>query len=600
MPPQRDFKLGCPSGCIQLRNVLEGNDSDWVVWWYAGIYRNPLDASQPHCRVVFRKKDSNDWSPNAAIVRRVPLTWLGQLRIGTVWRESKCRSELAFDVNRFDVDFTKGKWKLTSFYETVSAKAPPPYPEAQYPLPYPKDRAWFLEFPVKTGGKLLIPCIEFFSRIYGRSAEAKRILATYSWDGVQDSAKGRLYAPVDEPEEPGIWKVKLGDRLVNDDAVFVAQVKYDQYTEHAAKDIYAQIESQYNADPKKATFLKATPWFQGEAEIWVKGIWFDHKRSFLALQILGCSNPDGPPIQRFHDDAEEEGNPGDGDLAAEDQGGGRRVVPNNIELTGDAAPDRGAVTGEVHDPDFIVLGKPRVVIDIRKPRINSGSGGSRKSGITATSTFSAGDPHGAGKGVGRALIHAKQVLESHGMLRDMWNALLYLAKKRPGQISSVEWFTFDAGFNKNAEPELIALQPFGKGDKVKTSVRNWLYLDPVKQTPRGILIAKVIAAGKAVYILEIQRRPRAKLDDAGNKLETEESFSGLVFALNDQEKFELVLRETLEQIRQAKGIIKDVIARCLGLLAQGKAADFKHSTANSDKVPAEAAVINALGKVGVR
>ena len=44
-----------------------------------------------------------------------------------------------------------------------------------------------------------------------------------------------------------------------------------------------------------------------------------------------------------------------------------------------------------------------------------------------------------------------------------------------------------------------------------------------KKVLRGILIARLMAKGKSVYIVEIQRRPRIKTDDEGNVIEAEES-----------------------------------------------------------------------------
>ncbi len=57
--------------------------------------------------------------------------------------------------------------------------------------------------------------------------------------------KNRLYAPPDEPEEPGKWKVKLRKRLRNGDTTLLAHTKDDLYTVYRVKEIYSQIETQY-------------------------------------------------------------------------------------------------------------------------------------------------------------------------------------------------------------------------------------------------------------------------------------------------------------------------------------------------------------------
>lgn len=598
MPISFNFKFKRISKVVRLKNSLSDNNADWMVWSYCGIYKNNSAKSQPNALVAFRELSSGSLS-DSVILRRVPLTSLGQLRIGTVWNESVCRSEAIWDSSEFpfSIDFTKGSWKLTSFFETTKGELPPPYPNSIYPLPYPGDKNWFIEFKLPTGGKLVIPCLELFSRCYGRSEELKRILSTYPWNGQRDSVMSRLYAPIDEPEEPGKWKVKLKKRLVNGDVVLLAHAKYDRYTENAAKSIYAQIETQHDPKNKIPAFIKVAPWFQGAAQLMAKGIWFDNNRSFLALQIIGCSDPDGGLIMRDRENSNKAINSADEDTANEAWSGTpqRELVksPDIIDLTGDVEPDHGAAAVEIQDPDFVVIGQPRLVRDVRKDRAKTVAG--LKSKGTDATAFSSGEHQGNGKGVGYASIHARQILESHGALRDMWNAMLFLEKKQPGLITSVEWFTFEDGFSKDVVPKVIALQPFDKEDNVGPDVRNWLYLDTASKKPRGILVARVTAGGKPVHIIEIQRRPRTKKDEEGNVTASEESFKGLVFLLDDSSQLEEYLRETLSQVRHVKGIVNKLVASCPGM-----AADFKHVPAKRDEVPCEAAMMNALDKMGIR
>lgn len=599
MPIPFTYKFKRISKAVRLKNSLSDNDADWMVWSYCGIYKNRSAESQPNVLIAFRELSSDKLSDNV-IYKRVPLTSLGQLRIGTVWKESMCRAEaiLDFPEDPFLVDFTKGSWKLTSFHDAFKEDSPPPYPESIYPLHHPVDQNWFIEFKLPTGGKLVIPCIEFFSRCYGRSEEVKRILATYTWDGNQDSVMSRLYAPLDEPEEPGRWKVKLKKRLVNGDVVLLAHAKYDRYTKNTAKSIHSQIEAQHDPKNKKPAFVKVAPWFQGPAQIHAKGIWFDNKRSFLALQIIGGSDPDGLLIMRDRENSNKATNSAEAGKAGDAWSGAqqRKLVkaPDIIDLTGDDEPDHGAAAIELQDQDYVVLGQPRIVIDVRKDRAKS-IAGPRSKGADATA-FSSGEPHGSGKGVGYASIHAKQVMESHGALRDMWNAMLFLEMKRPELITSVEWFTFEDRFSKDAVPKVIALQPFDKEDEVDPAIRNWIYSDKSSKELRGILVARIIAEGKPVHIIEIQRRPRTKKDEDGNVTSSEESFMGMVFVLDDQSQFERWLRTVLSQIRYVKGVVQKLIDNCD---CPGKVGVFKHSVAKADEVPCEASLANALSKVGV-
>lgn len=593
MPIPLNHKLKRITKEVRLKNNLFGNDTEWIAWWYCGIYKNRSAESQPNVLVAFRELSASGLS-DVVIPRRVPLTSLGQVRIGTVWKDSVCRSEAVFDTAKFLVDFNKGTWKFTSFQKTAKENVQEPYPLNIHLLEYEADKNWLIEFPFSEGGKLVIPCLELLSRCYGRSQEMKRILATYPWHGAKESHNSRLYSPLDEPEEPGKWKVKLRRRLVNGDVVFLAHAKYDPYAEYMAKSIYAQIESMHDPKDKVPAFIKVGPWFQGQALIKAKGIWFDSGKSFLALHVVGCSDPVGVPIIRDRENTNKTGPiDGDADIGSAWAGAPERTLvrpPEIVDLTGDDEPDHGAPTVEIQDPDFEVLGQARVIIDVRWDHAKS-TAGAKSKGADA-SEFSSGEPHGGGKGVGHASIHARPIMESKGALRDMWDAMLFLKEKKPELIQSVVWFTFDDGFSKDAEPKLIGLQPFDEKDEINGEVKNWPYYDTVNKTPRGVLIARMMVGGKPVHVVEIQRRPRKKKDDDGKVKDAEESFKGMAFVLDDPRQFDTWMRRLLSDIRHVRGIVKHLVGAC-----PGKAVVFKHTSASDEQVPCEAAVMNALGKI---
>ncbi|WP_223912082.1 hypothetical protein [Rhodoferax lithotrophicus] len=226
----------------------------------------------------------------------------------------------------------------------------------------------------------------------------------------------------------------------------------------------------------------------------------------------------------------------------------------------------------------------------------SGAGQRGGSSVTPPSVVSGGDPYGRGKGVGQALIHAKQVMESHGMLRDMWNAMLYLKQQYPTKIQSVEWFTFESGFCKDLEPELIALTPYKDDDEtVDTKTRHWLYLDVDRKVPRGVFVARLRVGFKTVFIVEIQRRTRQKQDDVGVTKESEEAFKGLAFILDEEPTLEKVLVTLLSEIRAVRGVIRNITGEI-----SGKALTFSHKSSGSDEISCQAAAVNALGKMGIR
>lgn len=325
--------------------------------------------------------------------------------------------------------------------------------------------------------------------------------------------------------------------------------------------------------------------------------WFDDGKSFLALQIVGCSQPAGLPVLRGRENANNAKQPADGGEAGSAWAGTpERVLikpPEIVDLTGDVEPDPHATSVEIEDPDFEVLGEERVILDMRKQRAQSSAGPKVKG--TEASAFSSGETQGSDQGVGYAAIHARPVMESQGVLRDMWDAMLFLKSKHPNQIQSVEWFTFEDGYRQQSDPELIGLHPFEEENEVDGKTRKWPYMDVTTlQEIRGILVARIVAQGKSVHILEIQRRAQKKKDKEGNPEDGEESFKGLVFVLDDQNNFEEWLQQLLSNIRHVRGIVQKLVGKC-----PGKAAAFKHSVAGGDEVPCEAAVLNALEKMGV-
>ena len=561
----------------------------WLTWMYCGIVKSARDKSQPEILTCFRKLDTYRVS-DEIIPRRVPLTALGFFRIGSILSGNTCKSVALFEEVKFNVKFRQNEWRFNSFFTSTKKESPPPYPFSLYPLMYQSDKNWFIEFNFTKGGKLVIPCIEFFSQCYGHSAELKRILATYPLGSGCQKEIERLYLTEDKPEKPGHWEVTLGAGLKETDAVFVSHFKYDPYTQVSAKSIYAQIETQYQPEKQSPIFIQVPPWFQGEAQLTVRGIWFDKQRSFLGLQITGFSNPTGPTIINNKSSISNDGDP------SEKNGGkkAKKYMPervktkslNSIKITGNEAPHNDSPVLEIPSLELKILGKPRKVV---KKRIHNSQVQiiqPRKS-KNQVQAFSGGDYVGTDKNIGKASIYSFPVMESKGHLNDVWNSLCYLLKKHPEVIQALDWFTFEHGFNRAEKPKLIGFKPFKESDRLTGEIKHWPFLDPHRrQHLRGILVLRVQTTNqKTVYIVEIQRRQYKK---------DTESFSGIVFSIETKNDFTLWLMQLLSKIRFTQGVAKKLIKTC-----PGPAATFKHVPSSNETVPCENAAINALRKMGV-
>ncbi len=583
---------------------LNCRDDTLLAWWYCGIYKNARDQSQPLVLVAFRIQINDKTFSDEIVYRYISIALLGQIRIGSLCRDNRVIAHATYVTREFDLLYEKGNWWFTSFDKTTDLNRQSPFPFDIYPLTHERDKNWLVEFKLKSGSNLIVPCLEYFNRCYGQSAELRRTLMTYSWNG-KDGCLDRFFAPLGEPEEANrVWKVKLREGLSNGDATFLAHVKYDDYTQRTAKFIHSNIERQYSGNTTTAAFAKIGPWYTGSARLRVSGISFNDGKSFLGLQILGGTEPAGMNILMTREYRENTLNPTGQEGGSNTEYGAPLTRLNqradSLSLTAFSEPDNGGYSIELDDPEFVTLGPKRVVYTRRDLQVRSSRRLTTSGDDEDIDTYSAGDPHGKGKGVGLASLKTKIVLESEGVLRDMWNAMLRLKKQHPNSVRSVEWYSQSLGFTQSDTPELVALKPFdlddtSSGKPIPTDIKNWLYMDTTtRNEPRGLLIARINIEGKYVYIIEIQRRPCKRKDVNGKTINTEESFKGLVFILNSQDKFYNWIKTVLSQVRYVKGVVHNLTKHC-----PGKADSFKHVPSSSDEVPCSSALKNAFNKIGI-
>lgn len=599
MPIPLNHKFTPVNDSVKLDTKLLNNGKKWITWWYGGYVKNTKADTQPYVKVGFRELLDGQVS-DVTQYANIVVTMLGKVRIGSVWQDGKRTKQAQFDKTTFTVDFTRGAWKLTSLEDAQLNNYPLPFDKSIYPLEWDKDKNWLLQFPLDTGGNLIIPCFEYYTRCYGVSGELKRLLVTYPWNTLTNPATSRLYAPLPEGEidDGSVWKVKLRRRLYNGDVVLLAHAKYDSYTATVIKSIHNQIEAKFDSKlPEKSIFVKIAPWFEGQAQLSVKGIWFNNNKSFLALNIIGSSEPDGVLVERDRDNTNKTNIPAQ--MGSEESWNGvalRNITPKGIvDLTSDVEPDHGAPIIEIQDPDFEILGRPRQIRDVVRERAKT-VGGKLTNGIEANA-YSSGDPYGTQKDVGLASIHSTPVLESDGALRDMWNAMLHLKQKFPTSVTSVEWLSHDGGYKSDTDFNLISLSPFAKEEAkdMAGEIRNWPYYDVATQRLRGALIMRILIKGEYVHLIEIQRRSRKKENDAGLEVDSEESYKGFVFKASSSNQADETIEYFKTQIRYAKGIVSKITKNC----PSSNCDTFKHNIAKDDAIPCESAVRRALEKMGI-
>ncbi|CCH49348.1 hypothetical protein [Pseudodesulfovibrio piezophilus] len=593
MPFDFNYEFDRIQSSVVLKKSLFGNDRDWIVWWYSGINKSSRAKSQPYVWVAFKEIVGNQVS-EGVLYRRVLLTSLGSLRLGSVWRHGRCRKIARFEERTFEVNFTNNFWHTSFDMVDGLDYWYRPFDQGKYPLHFEGDKNINLQFKAITGELISIPSLEFFSRMYGASEEVKRVIATYG----REECKRRFFRDLKQPTDENVWKIARRKKFRKSDNAFLAHLFYDQRTKSASKKIYSQIESGYDKDAKKPEpiFIEVDPWFVGKTKLILRGISCDNGNAFLGLQIMGYDLPLGKPIVSLlmNKYGELQQEPVD-----DDTGGKGRVKleimtpPDEAHITDDSEPNQGGSIAEIQNHEMKIGNPGRVIIE-EVEEAKESDVQDWYDDITSTE-FSTDEPQGTGGDIGFASIHNPTTMESKGKLRDVWDALLYLKECYPDKVSSVQWFTIEDGFSSDEDIALIAIKPFRDDDEVEAAVRSWVFLDAKKKTcPRGLLVVRIVVQNVPIYIVEIQRRHAVVMGNAGESTIEEESLTGLVFTLYDQNNLESWLRQLRDEIRYAKGVFKKVKDLC-----PGESDFFNHSKAKDQSTPEEASVRNALRKVGV-
>lgn len=529
----------------------------------------------------------------------VGITDLGLLQVGTIWEGKACRQQVAFDQKTFEVNFSPGHWRLIdqcSHYDQTGREL---IPKEVYPLScQTTDRSQLLEFRSADGRRLLVPCLEFYSRFYGRSGHVSRVLATYEWSAAQE----RLYVPFAESVTPGHWSIKLASSCYNADAVFLAHVLYDPFARNAAKSIYASLDNQYSELGDKA-FLKAEPWFKGPATLIVQGRRID-ENTFLALRIVGGSDPKGSVIDAYRE------NPGRADEAAPDGAsvsryrGGRKFNPDPVglvvNLTSDDEPGQNGDIKEILNPAFQVVGEKRQVLHHRLANASTRPG--QPLPTDKSKQHSTGARHGAGGETGYASIHTEEIiLQSIGAVQDVWNALQYFRRTQPEFVTAVGWYSAELGEfvieDGDKGFQLAALELYDDDEKELLPNRDWKWVhkDSSLIEPRGVLIAYVETAAGSACLFEIERRRFNSKADDGTECTKEEGYSGLVLIPPADRPPSDWVAQVMEGIRKECGVMERVQNH-----APSRARFYHRSKSLADQVAGHSTVVNALKKVDIK
>ncbi|OWQ84789.1 hypothetical protein CDN99_23965 [Roseateles aquatilis] len=603
-------------------------DHDFVVWWYGQFVKNPFGHALPHVEALMRRLHS-DHSWGGFHLQSFGVTSLPQLRIGSVWRDKRSSTQLAFDVREFSVDFSDGGYDFVSQREHFAKHGMPLLPEGAHPLQnHELDPSQILRLKVGPDRWLLVPCTEFLARCYGRSGKANRLLCQYHVDAARAMMVSASGAPRTE-----VWPIKIHPGLYKSDAVLLAHLLFDPVTELRARHIYAGIESVQHQHrgaggaavaghdelangsvlsywrENGSAHPKVHPWFSGPARLRVEGVEVGDG-AFLALRITGCSLPNGPEIEVEYDAALTKLDDGYDDAAegsavpAGSAAQGDKIAP----LTDISSPGAPAQALEILDPAFEVLGDVREV-KVRTVKSDHKSG--PKIPATEAEKFSAAERGGGraveGARVGYASHHSPVSLERFGTLWAVWRGLKFLVSQLPDQLVSLGWYTTATGLMRDAsagtsapddapllEPLPITLLADAEASPATKATQRWASMHQGESvTPRGVLIACVETPTEAVFVLELQRR--VTIDERGLQKELDR-LCGLVVVTERDRNPGTWLPGLLTAIMSSEGIMKKVLPLC----PTRNCSDFSHQPPRVGRSRAgDVWARNALDKAGL-
>lgn len=504
--------------------------------WHGSVSKNPGKRNTtPVSDVIFRSLRSDN-SLGGIHVISFAISFLGALRVGSVWSDGRLIGRLAMTtLPDTEVCFDTGAWECVTARE---AGVPEKY--KGFGIPSSQHNSWLIQLSTYTGKTILVPCLEFFTRCYGRSSETSRLIATY---GLAEIEKNYFYG---HERDSRTLKLQLRNHISNKEAVFLAHALYSEYTQRKCDDIHNHLRATFSL--KNKVFLKAEPWFEGKAIIQGKGFWLDNN-TFLLLNIDGLSNPEGPPImierQRYTAD---EGAAGTGRVY--------KIAPpeeasnEEIDLVDTEAPDSNYAR-VMPDPPFATLGNKRKVI--KTTRRTPGKRGTGLDGDHRPS-LAPGDANGNGKGGGKSESESPEWLVE-GVLQQMWQTCTGLAKLYPKRISAVGWYTTSLGLRCDGIPQYQFIHIKAEADESAA-----IELKPTKaSSSKALLVIRMTVDHRHIYIIEMYRKPSlSDSSENGSSILKEESYCGLMVHLpTDRKEADLQLQLIFQNLLRYDGRIKD-------------------------------------------
>lgn len=566
-------------------------DKDYALLWYGGHKSGQGPGSVPYVAVFFREFRAGalygKW-----IVRWCLATLLGQMRIGSIWRNGFSDRQIVFKQYHY-----VGAYRLEQWSTTIAAGSAPIAAHG-YELPNEKERSRLLQLQSQNG-VLYVPCLEFFTRCYARDAEINRVLITYETSEIIE----RLKLQDDVESVTDAWSVWVPPRVPLADARFLAHLRYDDKAWNKVKGIKAELDQQLRQKKLPHAFVPIGPWHFGPAQLKVEGLPLANG-DFLGLRITGQTLPETQIHAQY-----EIGSPNDGSEMGAYPRPQREIreVPegSSVTVAEHQAADSDTDIYEVKDPAIEIL---NVVPQITKKAIQKAPHRPTIRVPSAPSdSATPGELGGSGKGVSSLSVQSDAVLLSDGSVRDLWNGLLAIQKANPAIIKSLCWYHPQHKFNESQvqayvqlpQPKADASDGSDNAEERMMKTRSWLN-KPQLLTSRGVCVIRVVSPFITGYLFEVQRVTKPELDGKqtnGDKTLTElENFCGLAVAPPKGAEFESWMNKVLNAISLETGVMN----RVLRSIDFHHGEDYRRSSKRTDLTPGITTAMNALSKLKIQ
>ncbi len=569
---------------------------DYALLWYGGIKNARTQGEVPYVVVCFRELVDGVLG-DRWIFRWAKATLLGQMRIGSIWRNGFSERQIVFQQHHH-----VGAYSLEQWDDTISAGSAP-ITNYGYKLPYGQaERSRLLQLRSRKE-ILYVPCLEFFTRCYARDAEVNRVLLTYGADEITE----RLLLNAAVEQVTGAKSVWVPPRVPLADARFLAHLRYDEAAWNKVKSINAQLDHQLRAQNNLHAFVPIGPWHFGPAQLKVEGVPLANG-DFLGLRIMGHTLPETQVHAEY-----EIGSLNDNGETGTTPRPHRQIhdVPEDSPVTVNEhpAPDSNTDFYVTPDPAMEILNvvPPITKKAVKKPphrptiRVPSESSDSAASG----------EASGSGKGVGTLIVHSDAVLVSQGSVWDLWNGLLAVQQANPSIIKSLCWYHPQHAFAERQvqayvqlplpESKSEGLDGLGESENAKKKtmeIRAWLNRTQLSG-PRGACIIQVVTPSITGYLFEVQRATKLQLDgkqaEENESVAESDSYCGLAIIPPNGANFGNWLNQVLTAISTEQGVMKRVLLR-----VKSQHADFyRRSPKHTEHISGIHTALTALDKLKI-